>query len=91
MLPCNWSVATVMSAFSVIEAGPDHPHAYMVMGLGHTAFQSYRVLSLVFVENRDDSRGIDRDRRFYIYVKWIQQRVLKIKDATIDISEVWRL
>ena len=70
---------------------PAYLAAYLVMGLGHTAFQSYRVLSLVFVENRDDSRGIDRDRRFYIYVKWIQQRVLKTTDALIDISEVWLL
>jgi hypothetical protein len=49
--------------------------AYLVTVACYSQRQAYAMLSLRFVENRGDMRGIDRDKRFVGYVKLLEDEL----------------
>lgn len=49
--------------------------AYLVVICCYSTAGAYSALSAIFVRNRKDARGIDRDRRFWPYVQRLEREV----------------
>jgi hypothetical protein len=66
---------------------------YLVMSCGFSAMHSYEYLSSRYLTRRKcESVGIDRDNRFFLFVKWMQLNVVtSINPPYLTTAEITKL
>ena len=66
---------------------------YLVMCCGYSALQAYVHLSTLYLMKRRSQKiGIDRNARFFIFIKWIEANVLDVTNAPpLSLGDIERM